>query len=153
MNWEAFGATAEMLGAFAVLMTLVYLAIQLRQSNAFAQAQAMQARTDTQINMISFLMSDPKYLQAISTVIASINEPGSEEVSEEDKRNSIVVLSVMRATLENTYEQYKKGLIGKDFYQGVTVQTIKSYGSALLALDLWLSPDFKKEVIEILEAS
>ncbi len=102
MNWEAFGATAEMLGAFAVLMTLVYLAIQLRQSNAFAQAQAMQARTDTQINMISFLMSDPKYLQAISTVIASINEPGGEEVSEEDKRNSIVVLSVMRATLENT---------------------------------------------------
>ena len=153
MNWEIFGATMEMLGALTVLVTLIYLAIQLKQSNAFAQAQAMQARTDTQINMISFLMSDPNYLQAISTVITAINAGDAKQISEEDKRNSITVLSVVRATLENTYEQYKKGLIRKDFYQGVTVQTIKTYGAAMLALDLWLSPDFKKEVIEILEAS
>ena len=41
MNWEIFGATMEMLGALTVLVTLIYLAVQLRQSNAFAQAQAI----------------------------------------------------------------------------------------------------------------
>lgn len=150
MSWNELGAIAELMGAFAVLMTLIYLAIQLRQNNVFAQAQAMQARTDTQINMISFVMSDPKYLESINTLMAATNDDERKQISDEDQRNSIAVLSVMRATLENTYEQYKKGLIGKDFYKGITVQTIKTYGPAMLAFDLWLTPDFKKEVINIL---
>lgn len=33
MNWEAFGAIAEMFGALGVIATLVYLALQIRQSN------------------------------------------------------------------------------------------------------------------------
>jgi hypothetical protein len=31
MNWEAVGAVAEMIGGIAVLVTLIYLALQLRQ--------------------------------------------------------------------------------------------------------------------------
>ena len=33
MNWEAIGAIGEVIGAAAVVITLVYLAIQIRQSN------------------------------------------------------------------------------------------------------------------------
>ena len=32
MNWEAIGAIAELLGAFAIIITLVYLTIQVRQN-------------------------------------------------------------------------------------------------------------------------
>jgi len=32
MNWDAIGALAEAIGAIAVIVTLVYLAIQLRQN-------------------------------------------------------------------------------------------------------------------------
>ena len=73
MDWDALGAIAELLGAVAVFMTLVYLAVQLKQNNAFAQAQAMQARTDTQLNMISFVLSDPKYLRSIRKTVSSID--------------------------------------------------------------------------------
>ena len=149
MNWEILSGLAELSSALAVLVTLIYLAIQVRQNNTFAQAQAMQARTDTQINMISFVMSDPKYLEAINTVMTYLNEPGKGEVFEQDKRDALVVLSVIRATLENTYEQYTKGLISRDFYQGVTVQTIKTYGPAMLALDMWLTPGFRREMQEV----
>ena len=34
MNWEAIGAIGEILGALAVLVTLLYLAIQVRQNTA-----------------------------------------------------------------------------------------------------------------------
>ena len=34
MNWEAIGATGEVVGAVAVFATLVYLAIQIRQNTA-----------------------------------------------------------------------------------------------------------------------
>ena len=38
MNWEAIGALGEVVGAIAVVLTLAYLAIQVRQnSNALDQ--------------------------------------------------------------------------------------------------------------------
>jgi hypothetical protein len=36
MNWEAIGAIGEVLGALAVIVTLVYLAVQIRQNTAAA---------------------------------------------------------------------------------------------------------------------
>ena len=39
MNWDALGALAEMIGATAVLITLIYLAIQIRQTKELARSQ------------------------------------------------------------------------------------------------------------------
>ena len=36
MNWEAIGAVSEIVGALSVLATLLYLALQIRQSNRIA---------------------------------------------------------------------------------------------------------------------
>ncbi len=38
MNWEAIGAVGETVGALAVLVTLVYLAMQIRQNTKSVQA-------------------------------------------------------------------------------------------------------------------
>ena len=38
MNWEAIGAIGEVVGALAVIATILYLAIQLRMSNKFEAA-------------------------------------------------------------------------------------------------------------------
>jgi hypothetical protein len=40
MNWEAIGAVGEIVGAVAVVITLAYLAIQVRQNNRMMQRQA-----------------------------------------------------------------------------------------------------------------
>lgn len=40
MNWEAIGAIGEVLGALSVLVTLFYLAQQIRQSNKIAKASS-----------------------------------------------------------------------------------------------------------------
>ena len=42
MNWEAAGAIGEIVGAAAVVATLVYLAVQIRQSSRIASVQASQ---------------------------------------------------------------------------------------------------------------
>lgn len=39
MNWEAAGAIGEMVGSAAVLVTLIYLAIQVRQNTRHVRAQ------------------------------------------------------------------------------------------------------------------
>jgi len=39
MNWEAAGAIGEIVGSIAVLITLIYLAIQVRQNTRHVRAQ------------------------------------------------------------------------------------------------------------------
>ena len=40
MNWEAIGAIGEFMGGVVVIVTIIYLALQLRHSNQQAQASA-----------------------------------------------------------------------------------------------------------------
>jgi hypothetical protein len=42
MNWDSIGAIGEIVGALAVLATLIYLAIQIRQSSDTQRAQTHQ---------------------------------------------------------------------------------------------------------------
>ena len=43
MNWEAIGAVGEVLGAVGVILTLGYLAVQIRQNTAMMTVQTVQA--------------------------------------------------------------------------------------------------------------
>ena len=43
MNWEAIGAVGEVVGAIAVVVTLVYLTLQLKQNTQSVQNSAWQA--------------------------------------------------------------------------------------------------------------
>jgi hypothetical protein len=43
MNWEAAGAVGEIIGALAVFLTLVYLALQIRQNTKAVRASAVDA--------------------------------------------------------------------------------------------------------------
>ena len=59
MNWEAIGATGEVVGAVAVFATLVYLAIQIRQNTASLKASSHHAITDS-FNAINVkIVEDP----------------------------------------------------------------------------------------------
>ena len=42
MNWEAVGAISELVGAIAVLLSLLYLASQIRQGTATTRVQTVQ---------------------------------------------------------------------------------------------------------------
>ena len=43
MNWEAIGAIGETIGAIAVVLTLVYLSIQIRQNTRSVRAATYQS--------------------------------------------------------------------------------------------------------------
>lgn len=46
MNWDAIGAIAETIGSVAILITLAYLAVQVRQANKIAQSTSGGALYD-----------------------------------------------------------------------------------------------------------
>lgn len=46
MNWEAIGAIGEVVGAIGVIVTLGYLAVQIRQNTASVRASTLQTMSE-----------------------------------------------------------------------------------------------------------
>jgi hypothetical protein len=64
MNWEAIAAIGEMLGALAVLVTLLYLAVQIKQ-NTSAVATATYESTMTGFNDINVVVAGNPALSSL----------------------------------------------------------------------------------------
>ncbi len=58
MNWDALGAIAETIGVLAVIATLGYLAIQIRQSNRQEAVQAVKEAVNEFVNAFAAATSD-----------------------------------------------------------------------------------------------
>ena len=65
MNWEAIGAMGEILGAIAVLSTLVYLAIQVRRSNELARFTSSRDILNQYNDLNRMVTSDPSLRAAL----------------------------------------------------------------------------------------
>lgn len=58
MNWDAIGAIGEILGALGVIITLIYLASQIRHNTKVARASTRQAISDSTAGMLTDLTKD-----------------------------------------------------------------------------------------------
>lgn len=58
MNWEAISAVSEIIGAIAVVVSLVYLAVQIRSSSKATRASVYMGLHDTQAQFSYLLLSD-----------------------------------------------------------------------------------------------
>ncbi len=74
MNWEAIGAIGETAGAVAVVATLFYLAIQIRQNsssldrtNEFAQAESVHNINALYVQIFSALSANAELASNIPT--------------------------------------------------------------------------------------
>jgi len=58
MNWEALGALGEIVGALAVIVTLVYLSIQIRQNTKGSRVAAVQAASENSSRFSEMIAAD-----------------------------------------------------------------------------------------------
>lgn len=58
MNWDAIGAIAELAGAGGVIVTLTYLAVQLRQNSTLLSASMANAHREAANELTILLASD-----------------------------------------------------------------------------------------------
>ncbi|RYG21268.1 MAG: hypothetical protein EON93_26090 [Burkholderiales bacterium] len=56
MDWNAVSATADIVGAIAVVVSLIYVGLQLRQNTKAIVANARQGVLDSDIGLISDYM-------------------------------------------------------------------------------------------------
>ena len=60
MTWESVGAVGELVGALAVVVTLLYLATQIRQNTASQRVAAKQEMARQFADFIDFLVLNPE---------------------------------------------------------------------------------------------
>ena len=149
MNWDALSAIAELAGSLAVIVTLIYLAIQLRQQNDVTRSQIEQQRADSVIQL-SALYSSPENLGLLTKVMLD-RALTPEDLSEEELLHLRLVLSPLRANLENTYQQYLSGYISEELYQDVSKQLCIAYGHLLVRFGMPLTGSFRAELVKIKE--
>ena len=125
MNWDAVGATAELLGAVAVFITLAYLTIQVKQNsktqelnNRFSAAKTSQARADTAIKFIQIIASNPELKYAYGLITSGLTLMECQRLDMEVRKDVRYVLSLARIMLENNFDQYRKGFLEHQYYAG-----------------------------------
>ena len=120
MNWEAIGAIGELLGALGVVITLVYLAVQIRQNTQsmeegrrLALAQTYQMRADALQNMVVHASSSD--LGGIVVKLTSLGYPERVSALDElstDERGRFRLWQIAQQThWDNMYYQYQQGYL------------------------------------------
>ena len=60
MNWEAIGAVGEILGAIAVIGSLIFVGVQIRGNTRATQTAAAHNLTNTFNSVITNISGDPE---------------------------------------------------------------------------------------------
>jgi hypothetical protein len=111
MTWEAVAAISQALGAIAVVLTVVYLSIQIRKNRLATQSQTYYLTTAAFGQTASSIASSGElsriYRMGLST-------PDRME-EEESFRFALLGISQFRA-YENLFYQHRSGFVDEDFW-------------------------------------
>ena len=146
MNWDAIGAIGEIIGALAVVGSLVYLASQIHVSNLAAKQASMQ---ELMSEMTGFLggLSDSK--ESANTWIRGNSDPDS--LTEEELSQYFVLCIESTVVWERIH--YMKKTVDVDdhithFADSSRRRTVKSpgYKRWFNAMKSDISPEFREQI-------
>ena len=112
MNWEAIGAIAELVGSFAVVGTIAYLVVQIRQSTKFAKIDAAQQLRSGMNDVLRGISDNTDTLRAYEK---GLTEPSALERSEKI-RFDLIVLQMLRVA-ESLYLLYADDYLSDESWE------------------------------------
>jgi len=128
MSLQEWAAFAEIVGAIAVVLTLVYLAIQVRQNTkAIQSTNAITVHTN-----IQDLARGPTDDRELGGIILRAMD-GTHELKPEDKLAAYAWFFIMLKTGELAHIQYRNGELAKEYWQA-SLTFFRAY---------WQTPGFK----------
>jgi len=111
MNWDAIGAVGEIVGAAAVIATLVYLSIQIRQSKVSTTSANMLNAIESFNPLNMSVGSDPE--------LASLVNRGVSEFDSLDEKERAQYSYIQRAYFNcfwNVFLQHKLGSVSEELW-------------------------------------
>ena len=148
MNWEAIGALSEFVGAVAVVITLVYLAIQIRQNTRAIRLDTGHDITEEYRDIFA-LMAENKELAEL--VHRAAHDPDS--ISGTDKVQYYALNSNFIRALENAYFQHNENALDRKQWSGMR-RMLKDYAQLPAFREYWPNRKhwFSNEFQEFMES-
>jgi len=112
MNWEAISAVGEIVSAAAVVITLIYLAVQVRQGTKATQAVSIQTASAQDQDFLLTVGADPLTARMWTKYLT---DPDS--LSDDEKMQGALLLGAVMRRLENIYLQKCLGSISEEGWQ------------------------------------
>ncbi len=164
MSLIELGALGEFLGSFAVLATLVYLSVQIKQntrsmdeSKKLALAQTYQMRADA-LQMMLVSAADSDHIGRIITDLTNNGYPEDiaalDELSTEDRGRFRQWQIAQQTHWDNMFFQYQQGFIDEEYYQDAFRERVRRLAPSWKALGLSSGrQSFNEEIQDILASS
>ena len=109
MNWEAIGAIGEIISGIAVLLTLFYLANQIRQSNRATQAEMESKAGQWWSQHNREMIHSPEMIEVIEVALNDI-----QSLSDPDRRRFSWWLASIFYMYQNHHKQYLQRILSED---------------------------------------
>jgi hypothetical protein len=115
MNRDAIGAVAELLGAIGVILTLIYLAAQIRQNTSSSRTTAEVSFGQDFIDWHARVNAQPELGRIWD---AALENPDA--LSKDEVRRFIFVIAELFLIFEGQYKLFQKGYISADSWRSKT---------------------------------
>jgi len=113
MSWQVATAISEILAAVAVVISVVYLAIQIRRNTTATHSQTHYLTTTALSETAATIASSAELSRVYRLGLSSPDELDEDEYF----RFALIGTSQFR-TFENLYFQYRAGLVNTGFWAG-----------------------------------
>jgi hypothetical protein len=110
---DDLGNIGEFVGAVAVLVTLIYLAAQIRQNSATTRAQIRQALAEEQVRYINIRATDPFIRRVLGKMFAR------QELDDDEAFGLTAHVVAGIRMFENYYAQYCFGTMDREDWRAI----------------------------------
>lgn len=163
MNLQDWGAVGELLGAVAVVLTLIYLAKQIRlhtnaleESRRLALAQTYQMRSDALQEML-VRAADSEHIGPIIIKLTSLGYPEDvsalDQLSTEERGRFRLWQIAQETHWDNMFYQYQQGFLDEEYYLDGFQQRVRRLGPTWRALGIGGGRRSFSDEVRRLEAS
>ena len=149
MNWDALNAIGDIIGAIAVIITLVYLAIQIRQG-----VNSVQGATEVELSK-QFAEYHARIADSPELRSTWDKATAEDELSDDERATYIWLIAQLFLMLEGFFRQYKRKLLDEKSWQPLEVMLLGFLQKDLVAA-WWgeraasISPAFRDHIDDAL---
>lgn len=134
MKVKKLAAIGEIVGSVAIVLTLGYLAVQIKQTNNALQANSRQAALDAELNFLDHLVDDPDLMR--------FNREGP--TTREDRGRLYALFTGILRSREFLWRQYKFGVIDEGTMTSYEAGSMNFFRGSVFA-EFW---NTQKEVFD-----
>lgn len=132
-----------------VIAGIVFLGIELRQTQRAMQSQAYQARAFDAIAW-DFEVAKDENLRRVDWQL-TMDGVSTESLSEADRQVALYLVDTVRIDVDNEHYQYQNGFLDRGLYENSTVPMIQLYAPIWRSLGFGEArPEFRREVDRVL---